>query len=80
MHERYLRCALPVFLAVGAFAAGPAPTAVPAENPKIVGFAPPNTLSPELFETIVAQGSNQLEIPAGVTELDFLKKRAGLID
>lgn len=67
MHVRYLRCALPVFLAVAAFAADSTPTNVPAANPKIPGFAPPNTLSPELLETIVAQGSNKLEIPAGVT-------------
>src|SRR5438128_4644742 len=67
MQVRYLRCALLVFLAAGAFAAGPTPTPVPAANPKIAGFAPPNTLSPELFSTPVAQGSNALEIPAGVT-------------
>ena len=67
MHVRYLRCALPVFLAVTAFGGDLAPTHVPAANAKIPGFAPPNTLSPELLETIVAQGSNKIEVPAGIT-------------
>src|SRR5215468_5044140 len=41
-------------------------TSVPAANPKAAGFAAPNVLSPELIETIVAQGSNLLENPAVV--------------
>jgi len=59
--------AIPAFLAVTAFAADPLPTHVASANPKIARFAQPNILSPELFETIVAQGSNKLEIPAGIT-------------
>jgi hypothetical protein len=58
---------LPVVLAAGAFAASLTPTNVPAANPHITGIAPPNILSPELFQTILAQGSMKLEIPAGVT-------------
>ena len=67
MHSRCVRFALPVFLAVKAFAADPAPSNVPVANPRITGIAPPNILSPELLQTIVAQGSMKLEIPAGVT-------------
>jgi hypothetical protein len=40
-------------------------TPVPNANTKIVGFAAPNVLSPELAEKIVAQGSNPLENPSG---------------
>src|SRR5262245_29164659 len=38
-------------------------TAVAAANPKTVGVPAPNILSPELIETIVAQGSFKLENP-----------------
>lgn len=39
-------------------------TSVPAANPKSVGVAAPNVLSPELIGSIVAQGSWKLENPA----------------
>src|SRR5215813_15588476 len=42
-------------------------TAVAAANPKTVGVPAPNILSPELIETIVAQGSFKLENPSGLT-------------
>src|SRR5215831_20475935 len=42
-------------------------TNVAAPNPKVAGFATPNILSPELIETIVAQGSMKLENPSGLT-------------
>ena len=67
MHRIFVTGLLAVFLAVSAFSADPLPTNVPSAQPKAPGFAPPNTLSPELVETIVAQGSNKLEIPAGIT-------------
>jgi hypothetical protein len=35
-------------------------------NEKAVGYAPPNRLSPELQEIILAQGSSKLENPDGV--------------
>jgi len=38
-------------------------THVPAANPKTPGVAAPNILSPELIETVVAQGSWRLENP-----------------
>src|SRR5262249_26707252 len=40
-------------------------TNVPNANPKSPGLATPNVLSPELIETIVAQGSQPLENPTG---------------
>jgi len=42
-------------------------TPVGSANPKIVGSPQPNILSPELIETIVAQGSNVLENPSTLT-------------
>ena len=42
-------------------------TPVAAANPKIAGSPQPNILSPELIETIVAQGSNTLENPSTLT-------------
>jgi hypothetical protein len=42
-------------------------TAVPNANPKSPGFSAPNSLSPELVEAVVAQGSHRLENPASVT-------------
>jgi hypothetical protein len=53
-------------LAAGAFAADPLPTNVPSANHRIAGMAAPNNLSPELFESIVAQGSNALENPSAL--------------
>src|SRR4029453_12048892 len=38
-------------------------TSVSSANPKAVGVPAPNILSPELIETIVAQGSFKLENP-----------------
>src|SRR5262245_66207018 len=48
-------------VAVGAGAAHAQLTPVANANPKMVGFAAPNVLSPELVELIVAQGSIPLE-------------------
>jgi hypothetical protein len=45
-------------------AAGLGLTGVPQANPKVAGFAPPTVLSPELIQTVVAQGANALENPA----------------
>ncbi|HJZ65314.1 MAG TPA: hypothetical protein VKD70_13410 [Candidatus Acidoferrum sp.] len=42
-------------------------TPVVSANHKTVGIAVPNVLSPELIETIVAQGSNRLENPSELT-------------
>src|SRR5215831_7351567 len=42
-------------------------TSVASANPKTVGVPAPNILSPELIETIVAQGSFQLENPSDLT-------------
>jgi len=64
MQLRYTYYVLPLFLAAGAFAADPLPTNVPSANPKVPGTVYPNVLSPELFETIVAQGANALENPS----------------
>jgi hypothetical protein len=47
---------------LNAIAAGLTPVAA---NPKVVGVAAPNFLSPELVETPVAQGSTPLENPSG---------------
>ena len=41
-------------------------TGVPAANTKTAGVSSPNSLSPELMETIVAQGSNAVENPTAV--------------
>src|SRR5258705_2550140 len=48
-------------VALGAGAAHAQLTPVANANPKTVGFAKPNVLSPELVELIVAQGSTPLE-------------------
>lgn len=42
-------------------------THVPSANPKVEGMAAPNILSPELIETVVAQGSMHLENASGLT-------------
>jgi uncharacterized protein DUF839 len=42
-------------------------THVPSANPKTVGVPAPNVLSPELIETIVAQGATPLENPSTLT-------------
>src|SRR5262245_52455843 len=61
-------CALPVLLVTAVFATGTlAQTNVPAANPKSAGFVAPNILSPELIETIVAQGAMKLENPSVLT-------------
>jgi len=41
-------------------------TGVPSANPKAAGFAPTSQLSPELRQTIVAQGAMPLENPSGI--------------
>jgi len=66
MQLRYTPYALPLLLAAGAFGADPLPTHVPVANPKVTGQTAPNILSPELVETVVAQGSMLVENPAGV--------------
>jgi hypothetical protein len=66
MQIHYSLRVLPLLLAAGAFAADPAPTHVPAANPRAGGIAAPNILSPELIETPVAQGSFKLENPVDV--------------
>ncbi|MEQ1947266.1 MAG: phosphatase [Bryobacteraceae bacterium] len=58
---------MPLVLAAGAFAAPPLPTHVPSANAKSAGTAQPNVLSPQLTQTVVAQGSMRLEIPSGIT-------------
>ena len=45
-------------------AAGLGLTAVPMANTKVAGFAPATVLSPELSQTVAAQGANALENPA----------------
>jgi len=68
MRLTHLKFALPIFLAAGALAAGVHHlTHVPSANPKSPGTAQPNILSPELIETIVAQGSVRLENPSALT-------------
>lgn len=66
MQLRYTYCTLPLLLAARVFAASPIPTHVPAANPRAVGQAAPNVLSPELTETVVAQGSFVMENPSGI--------------
>jgi hypothetical protein len=66
MQFRHVNCALVLFLGSGAFAADPLPTNVPSANQKSPGVTAPNILSPELIETIVAQGSNALENPTAL--------------
>src|SRR5262245_7639138 len=58
-----------VFVAVVAAAPpdGPALTNVGAANTKSDGFAPASVLSPELTQTVVAQGSTKLENPSALT-------------
>jgi Alkaline phosphatase PhoX len=66
MQLRYTHYVLPLLLSARAFAADPVPTHVSSANPKVAGIAAPNILSPELFETAVAQGSSKLENPSDV--------------
>ena len=66
MQLRYANYALSLFLWAGALGADPLLTNVPSANHKIPGMAAPNILSPELIETIVAQGSNALENPSAL--------------
>src|SRR5262244_232402 len=56
-------------LAAGLVAAPSDFTPVPAANTRTPGIGAPNLLPPELFESVVAQGSIKLEnpAPAGVT-------------
>src|SRR5262249_32738065 len=63
LHRLVVSCSC--LVAAGALAAPL--TNVPNANPKHPGFSAPNSLSPELVEAVVAQGSNPLENPASVT-------------
>jgi hypothetical protein len=65
MQIHYSARVLSLLLAVGAFGAD-VPTNVPSANAKVPGVVTPNVLSPELFETIVAQGANALENPSAL--------------
>ncbi len=66
MQLRYIEPVVFLLAAANGLAAHRIPTAVPSANPKIVGTASPNVLSPELVETGVAQGSFLLENPSDV--------------
>jgi hypothetical protein len=57
-----------VFAAVGAASGpdGPTLTTVPSALPKAAAYAPASQLSPELRQTMVAQGSMPLENPQGI--------------
>lgn len=46
---------------------GPALTGVPSANTRSAGYAPASMLSPELSQTVVAQGSTKLENPSALT-------------
>src|SRR5689334_9572658 len=46
---------------------GPSLTNVPTANTRSDGFAPPSKLSPELFQTVVAQGSTRMENDSALT-------------
>jgi hypothetical protein len=46
---------------------GPGLSNVPAANTKSAGYAPASILSPELSQTVVAQGSTRLENPSALT-------------
>jgi hypothetical protein len=67
MHAKYWKFGVPALFASATLAAGLSLTPVPDANPKAVGVPAPNVLSPELIETIVAQGSNKLENPSALT-------------
>jgi hypothetical protein len=58
-----------IFVTVGlaSSSSGPALTHVPHANTKSDGFAPANALSPELTETVVAQGSTKLDTTSDLT-------------
>ena len=49
-----------------AFGAESLPANVPSANHKVAGMAAPNVLSPQLIETVVAQGSTPLENPTSL--------------
>ncbi|HEX5526183.1 MAG TPA: hypothetical protein VFX44_03160 [Solirubrobacterales bacterium] len=46
---------------------GPVLTGVPSANTRSAGYAPASALSPELSQTVVAQGSTKLENPSALT-------------
>ncbi len=46
---------------------GPVLTGVPSPNTRSAGYAPASALSPELSQTVVAQGSTKLENPSPLT-------------
>ena len=76
MQLRYFNYALSLFLGAGALAPDPLPTNVPSANHKIAGMGAPNNLSPELIETIVAQGANALENPNALITFYGRQQRA----
>jgi hypothetical protein len=47
--------------------ATPSLTGVPSANTKSAGYAPSSVLSPELYQVMVAQGSNKVENPTALT-------------
>jgi hypothetical protein len=53
--------------ALASFGDGPTLTNVPHANTKSVGYAPPDVLSPELQQVVVAQGSTKVENPNPAT-------------
>jgi hypothetical protein len=66
--KKWIAASLPVFVITGALAAEkPDLTSVPTANGRSAAVASSNILSPELIETIVAQGSDKLENPSGLT-------------
>jgi hypothetical protein len=64
-----LPTAAAVIVAAGAASppSGPSLSGVPNANTKSTGYAPPNVLSPQLDEAVVAQGSDRVENPNPAT-------------
>lgn len=56
-----------VAVAVATPTSGPSLTGVPSANTKSPGYAPASVLSPQLSQTVVAQGSTKLENPSALT-------------
>ena len=59
-------CAVAVLIPASAVAEGIKLTHVPNSAPSVPGMVTPNTLSPELFQIAVAEGSMPLENPKGL--------------
>lgn len=60
-------CAALVVSAGASPSSTPALSSVPSANSKSAGYAPASVLSPELSQTVVAQGSTRLENPSALT-------------